>query len=137
MRLRFALAAALPALVSLGAMALLADWLAQRALEEELGARLVVVAQAAAAELPAERLVALAPGDEGTRTYGHICNRLRALSRATGTGFRHDQGRIRHRGGVRSDTVRGPALLMLPARYALQWPEGESAVGTSGISFRA
>jgi UDP-N-acetylmuramyl pentapeptide synthase len=54
-RLRFALAAALPALFSLAAMALLGDRLARRALEEELGGRLVAVAQAAAAGLPAER----------------------------------------------------------------------------------
>ncbi len=85
MRLRFALAAALPALLSLAAMALLGDRLARRALEEELGARLVAVASAAAAALPAERAAALAPGDEGTRTYGHLRARLEALARATST----------------------------------------------------
>ena len=85
MRLRFALAAALPALFSLAAMALLGDRLAQRALEAELGARLVAVAQAAAAALPVERAVALAPGDEGTRTYGHLRSRLESLARATST----------------------------------------------------
>lgn len=85
MRLRFALAAALPALLSLAAMALLGDQLALRALEAELGGRLVAVAQAAAAALPAERAAALAPGDEGTRTYGHLRSRLEALARATST----------------------------------------------------
>ncbi len=85
MRLRFALAAALPALAALAAMALLGDRLARRALEDELGARLVAVAQAAAAGLPADRVAALAPGDEGTRTYGHVRARLEALARATGT----------------------------------------------------
>ncbi len=85
MRLRFALAAALPALVSLMVMALLGDQLARRALEEELGSRLVAVAQAAAAALPAERVTSLAPGDEGTRTYGHVRARLEGLARATGT----------------------------------------------------
>jgi len=84
-RLRIALAAALPALAALAAMALLSDRLARRALEEELGARLVVVAQAAAAGLPAERVDDLRPGDEGTRTYGHVRARLEALARATGT----------------------------------------------------
>jgi len=84
-RLRFALAAALPALFSLAAMALLGDRLAQRALEAELGARLVAVAQAAAAALPVERAVGLAPGDEGTRTYGHLRARLESLARATST----------------------------------------------------
>ena len=85
MRLRFALAAALPALVALAVMALLGDRLARRALEDELGARLVAVAQAAAAGLPAERVAALGPGDEVTRTYGHVQARLTALARATGT----------------------------------------------------
>jgi len=84
-RLRFALAAALPALAALAAMALTSDRLARRALEEELGARLVAVAQAAAAGLPAERVEGLRPGDEATRTYGHVLARLESLARATGT----------------------------------------------------
>jgi signal transduction histidine kinase len=85
MRLRFALAAALPALAALAAMALLGDRLARRALEDELGARLVAVAQAAAAGLPADRVDGLRPGDEEGRTLGHVRARLQALSRATGT----------------------------------------------------
>jgi signal transduction histidine kinase len=85
MRRRFALAAALPALVSLAVMALLADRLARRALEDELAARLVAAAKVAAAELPAERVARLAPGDESTRTYGHVRARLDAVARATGT----------------------------------------------------
>ncbi|MBI5069574.1 MAG: HAMP domain-containing histidine kinase [Deltaproteobacteria bacterium] len=85
MRLRFAFAAALPALAALAAMALLSDRLARRALEAELGARLVAVAQAAAAGLPAERVEGLRPGDEETRTYGHVRARLESLARATGT----------------------------------------------------
>jgi signal transduction histidine kinase len=84
-RRRFALAAALPALVSLAAMALVADGLARRALEDELGERLVAAAKAGAAALPAERVVRLGPGDEKTRTYGHIRSRLDAVARATGT----------------------------------------------------
>jgi len=85
MRRRFALAAALPALVSLAVMALVADRLARRALEDELAARLVAAAQAAAAALPADRVVRLAPGDEGTRTHGHVRARLESVARATGT----------------------------------------------------
>ena len=85
MRRRFALAAALPALVSLAVMALVADRLARRALEDELAARLVAAARAAAAALPADRVVRLAPGDEGTRTYGHVRARLDAVARATDT----------------------------------------------------
>jgi signal transduction histidine kinase len=85
MRRRFALAAALPALVSLAVMALVADRLARRALEDELAARLVSAARAAAAALPADRVARLAPGDEGTRTYGHVRARLDAVARATDT----------------------------------------------------
>jgi len=84
-RRRFALAAALPALVSLAVMALLADRLARRALEDELSARLVAAAKTAAAALPADRVVRLAPGDEGTRTYGHVRARLEAVAQATET----------------------------------------------------
>lgn len=85
MRRRFALAAAIPAFLALIAMAFLADRLARRALEEELGARLVAVARAAASSLPAERVASLAPGDEGTRTLGHVRARLESLARATDT----------------------------------------------------
>jgi signal transduction histidine kinase len=85
MRRRFALAAALPALISLAAMALVADRLARRALEDELSARLVAAARAAAAALPADRVARLAPGDEGTRTWGHVRARLDAVARATDT----------------------------------------------------
>jgi signal transduction histidine kinase len=84
-RRRFALAAALPALVSLAAMALVADGLARRALEDELAARLVAAAKAGAAALPADRVARLEPGDEATRTYGHVRARLEAVARATGT----------------------------------------------------
>ncbi len=85
MRRRFALAAALPALVSLAVMALVADRLARRALEDELAVRLVSVARTAAAALPPARVVKLAPGDEVTRTYGHVRARLESVARATGT----------------------------------------------------
>jgi signal transduction histidine kinase len=84
-RLRFALAAALPALVSLAAMAFVADRLARVALEEELSARLVAAARTAASALAAERVARLQPGDELTRTYGHVVARLRAVGEATGT----------------------------------------------------
>jgi signal transduction histidine kinase len=85
MRRRFALAAALPALVSLAAMALVADRLARRALEDEVAVRLVAAAKTAAAALPADRVARLAPGDEGSRTYGHVRARLDPVARATGT----------------------------------------------------
>jgi signal transduction histidine kinase len=85
MRRRFALAAALPALVSLAAMALVADRLARRALEDEVAVRLVAAAKTAAAALPADRVARLGPGDEGSRTYGHVRARLDPVARATGT----------------------------------------------------
>lgn len=85
MRLRFALAAALPALASLAVMALVADRLARRALEDELAARLVTAARVAAAALPADRVARLAPGDEATRTYGHVRARLETVAHATAT----------------------------------------------------
>ncbi len=85
MRLRFALAALLPALLSLGAMALVADRLARRALDDELSARLVVAAKAAAEALPAERVARLEAGQESSRTYGHLRARLLPVARATGT----------------------------------------------------
>jgi signal transduction histidine kinase len=66
-------------------MALLADRLARRALEDELAARLVAAAKTAAAALPAERIGRLAPGDEATRTYGHVRARLESVAQATGT----------------------------------------------------
>jgi signal transduction histidine kinase len=85
MRRRFALAAALPALVSLAAMAVLADRLIRRALEDELAARLVAAAQSVSAVIPADRLTRLRPGDEDSRAYGYVRSRLEALSGATGT----------------------------------------------------
>jgi signal transduction histidine kinase len=85
MRRRFALAAALPALISLAGMALVADRLARRALEDEVAVRLVAAAKTAAAALPAERVARLGPGDEGSRTYGHVRARLDPVARATGT----------------------------------------------------
>jgi signal transduction histidine kinase len=84
-RRRFALVAALPALVALAAMAFFADRLIRRALEHELEARLVAAARAAAVSLPADRFVRLAPGDEGGRVHAYLRGRLEALSRATHT----------------------------------------------------
>jgi signal transduction histidine kinase len=83
MRRRFALAASLPALLALATMALLADRLARRALEDELGARLVAVAQATAASLPSEEIPVTAAGSAERR--GRLEARLSTLARATGT----------------------------------------------------
>ena len=85
MRLRFALAAVLPALASLAVMALVADRLARRALDDELTARLVNAAKAAAEALPADRTVRLERGQESSRTYANLRARLAPVARATGT----------------------------------------------------
>jgi signal transduction histidine kinase len=106
-RRRFALAAALPALVSLAVMALLADRLARRALEDEVSARLVSAAKAAASALPADRIERLAPGDEASRTYGHLRARLDPVARATGTRL----------------------LVVRPDRTALADSEGRARIG--------
>jgi signal transduction histidine kinase len=84
-RRRFALVAALPALVALAAMAFFADRLIQRALEHELEARLVAAARATAASVPADRFARLGPGAETSRVYAYLRGRLDALARATGT----------------------------------------------------
>jgi signal transduction histidine kinase len=66
-------------------MALVADRLARRALEDEVAVRLVAAAKTAAAALPADRVARLGRGDEGSRTYGHVRARLDPVARATGT----------------------------------------------------
>jgi signal transduction histidine kinase len=76
--------------LSLGASALvfaaalvLAQALTRRELEHELDARLVAVASAVAATLPADRLGMLSSGDEASRTYGHLQQRLLSMQVAT------------------------------------------------------
>ncbi len=131
MRRRFALAAALPALVSLAAMALVADSLARRALEDELSARLVAAAQAAAAALPADRVARLVPGDEGTRTYGHVRARLEAVARATGTRLfvvRADRSALADSAG--SARIGEPVLALERDRVEI----AEAARGRAGAS---
>ncbi len=131
MRRRFALAAALPALVSLAAMALVADSLARRALEDELSARLVAAAQAAAAALPADRVARLAPGDEGTRTYGHVRARLESVARATGTRLfvvRADRSALADSAG--SARIGEPVLALERDRVEI----AEAARGRAGAS---
>ena len=131
MRRRFALAAALPALVSLATMALVADGLARRALEDELSARLVAAAKAAAAALPADRVARLAPGDEGTRTYGHIRARLESVAKATGTRLfvvRADRSALADSAG--SARIGAPVLTLERDRVEI----AEAAQGRAGAS---
>jgi len=84
-RNRFIYASALPALATLGTMALLADQLARRALEDEVAARLVTAAQGAAAALRDVDLDALRPGGEGSPLATAVRTRLQGLAGATST----------------------------------------------------
>ncbi len=65
-----------PALLTLGAVGFAAWTVARRGLEAELGRRLSSVAGAAGAGLPVDLLLALQPGDEGTRTYARARDEL-------------------------------------------------------------
>jgi signal transduction histidine kinase len=84
-RNRFILASALPALASLGTMALLADQLARRALEEDLSARLVTAAQGAAVALRDVGVAGLTPGGEASPAARAARARLEGLAHATST----------------------------------------------------
>jgi signal transduction histidine kinase len=83
LRLKLVLAALLPAVLVFALALGLVLALTRQVLEGELGERLVGVAQATASTLPVDRLPLLAPGDEGTRTYAHVRERLTAMREAT------------------------------------------------------
>jgi len=84
LRTRLIAAFLAPMLVTLVVGTAVWYWLARQALEEELGLRLIAVAQAAAAGLPVAQVTALVPGDEESRTYRRIKRDLERLRRATG-----------------------------------------------------
>jgi hypothetical protein len=78
------LLASIPALLLItGTLAFMAYRVSARAMEGELGERLVTVAGAAAAIPGMEYALALSPGDEGTRTYANTVSKLEALRKAT------------------------------------------------------
>lgn len=81
---RLALAYLLPSLLGLAALGHRVHALAREAIEEELGRKVAAVAAAAAATMPADRVAFLRAGDEGTRTYRNLRDRLEELRRATG-----------------------------------------------------
>ena len=81
---RLAAAYLLPSLLGLAALGFWVDALAGRALEEELGRKVTAVAAAAAATMPAERIAFLRPGDEDTRTWRNLHERLEEVRHATG-----------------------------------------------------
>jgi signal transduction histidine kinase len=63
--------------VALGALlGYAAQYLGSRSLDEELGRRLVSIAQATASVVLPEQLAGLSPGDESTRTYANLRRKL-------------------------------------------------------------
>ncbi|MBC7187465.1 MAG: HAMP domain-containing histidine kinase [Calditrichaeota bacterium] len=84
--IRFRLAAAMVVLMVavLALVGVLLEWRVRDLLEAELGEKLTVAASAAAAQLDAELVLALRPGDEQTRTYRHLRGQLDELRRAMG-----------------------------------------------------
>ena len=53
--------------------------LAKASLDQEMGRRLVAIAQAAASQMPEDRLMALQPGDENTHNYQGLAEKLARL----------------------------------------------------------
>ncbi len=80
--LRSIVAHVVPVLVALAAVGQAAWAVARGALENELGMRLASAAGAAGSGLPLDLLLALGPGDEGTRTYRHAEEELREALQA-------------------------------------------------------
>ena len=66
------------------AIGVVAHELARDAMEEQLGASLAGIAQAAAAQVSGSLVLSLQPGDEGTRTHRNLVRRLSELQRASG-----------------------------------------------------
>lgn len=81
---RLAAAYLVPSLLGLAALGYYVDALARQSLEEEIGRKVTAVAAAAAATMPGDRIGFLSPGDEGTRTYRNLHERLEELREATG-----------------------------------------------------
>ena len=73
-----------PAIATFAGFGLVAHYVARRALEDELGRRLMSVAAASAAQISDENVALLGPGDEETRTYRNLQRRLDELAAATG-----------------------------------------------------
>jgi signal transduction histidine kinase len=72
----------LPTVVALGGLGFLAQRVAQRTLEDELGRRLATAAAAVAMMVLPEQIHELQPGDEDSLTYANIRHKL-ALARAS------------------------------------------------------
>jgi len=72
----------LPTVIALGGLGFLAQRVAQRTLEDELGRRLATAAAAVAMMVLPEQISELQPGDEDSLTYANIRRKL-ALARAS------------------------------------------------------
>ena len=73
-----------PTVATFAAFGLLSHYIARRALEDELGRRLVAVASTAALAVRGERVDLLQPGDEASRTSRNVRRKLQELRDATG-----------------------------------------------------
>jgi len=84
--LRWKLLAAMlvPAIAVFSGVAVWVLALTRQVLDAQLGDRLIAVAQATAATVPTDLLALLGPGDETTRTYANLRERLTAMQRETG-----------------------------------------------------
>jgi len=78
------LAYLLPTVATFAGFGVLSHWVARRALEEELGRRLVTIAAAAAAQIADENIALLQRGDETTRTWRNVQRRLEELRAKSG-----------------------------------------------------
>lgn len=80
---RLLIGSLLPTLLLFGGFAFVGHYLAARALERELGERLIAVARLTAAQLDPESLAILQPGDEETRTARNLHRRLESVRSAS------------------------------------------------------
>src|SRR5256885_14130463 len=74
----------IPTLLLVGGFGYAAHYLGRRSLDEELGRRLVSIAQAGATQLLPEQLDQLVPGEEAGRTYANVRHKLLELRARTG-----------------------------------------------------
>ncbi|MCK5327082.1 MAG: hypothetical protein KAR36_00645, partial [Candidatus Latescibacteria bacterium] len=56
----------------------------KRSLEDQLGDKLIVIAQMAATQISGDLVTRLKPGDEESRTYANLIRKLERIKEATG-----------------------------------------------------
>src|SRR5262249_6764550 len=74
----------IPTLVLLGGFGYAAHYVGRRLLDEELGKRLIAIAQAAATQVLPQQPAQLVPGGESSLTYAHVGHKLSELRARTG-----------------------------------------------------